>query len=69
MGNAVACCCKKTIDNNKPCIEIDNNTMNISCCTRQRVDSHDKLSPIVKRKKNINGNTPPENLKNIIFEI
>jgi len=67
MGNAFACCCKKTLDNNKPCIEIDNNTMNISCCTK-RVDSHNKLSPIVKRKKHIK-NVLSENPKNNIFEI
>lgn len=68
MGNAFACCCKKTLDNNKPCIEIDNNTMNISCCTK-RIDSHNKLSPIVKRNKKIKGNAFSENPKNIIFEI
>ena len=58
----MSCCCKKTLDNNKPCVEIDNNTLNISCCTKK--ESHNEtvqLSPYTKRKNN----TP----KNYIIEI
>ena len=49
MGNQLACCCAKKMAENKPCVEIDNNSlnMNISCCVK-RVDSHDSNQNIRK---------------------